>query len=83
MTIKFKHLLKENYYKTLSTMTLAAGFSFCSYIGVYAKNIVFNEDISSVNLKLCLVFLGLGIIMLGLSIYFSFRIDWVKGVAKK
>ncbi len=82
MKIKFKDLFRENYYKTLSTICLAAGLSSSSYIGLYVKDIVFGEDTSHTNLRLCLVYLGFGIMMLGIAIFFSFKIDAAKGVRK-
>lgn len=83
MTVEFKYLVKENCYKTLSTILLAIGFSMSSYFGIYLKNSVFGEDVSDINFALCLTYLIFGIIFLVLATYCGCRIDQAKGVEKK
>ncbi len=83
MQFSFNNLLKENYYKSLSTISIAVGFSFCSFMGLYVKDIAFQEDLSGTNLYLCLALLIVGIMFLGLSIYFNIKIDLTKGVKRK
>lgn len=83
MKIKFKNLFRENYYKTLSTIFLATGLSLSSYYGLYLKEGIFGGDISNINLKLCLSYLALGIIMLAAAVFLSLKIDDAKGVEKK
>lgn len=81
MKIKFAHLLKENYYKTLATVFLAVGFSFSSYIGWYVKDIIFVHS-SSASLLQCLICLGLGIMFLATAVFLGFKIDVAKGERK-
>jgi hypothetical protein len=83
MKIKFQHLLRENYYKTLSTILLAIGFSVSSYFGIYLKNSIFGENMSGISFNLCLAYLILGIILLILAVYCGYKVDEAKGVKKK
>lgn len=83
MQVEFKNLLKENYYKSLTTISLAAGFSLCSFFGIYMKDIVFGNNTSQINFDLCIIYLLLGIIALAAACLCGLRIDQTKGVKKQ
>lgn len=82
MKIKFQHLLRENYYKILSTICLASGFTLSSFFGLYLKNRIFGENTVNIDFPLCLAYFAFGIMLLAVAVFFGFKIDSAKGVKK-